>query len=348
VPDGTTSIDDVTFWDVRPLVDDRAFGPSRVNKEFVSQWEHLDLAVEQTTTSGTERRLAGYAYGELWSPVFGATRVGGRIRKGTPGGDPDYVDLLDSENQEPGFSLSSAGELYYVWLLFPEDLPRWVRYLDAAVGGVRVPSGTEGIAVVTTIGPYFDNPGVPVSPITLPGVTGLTNTVQRGRCILSSASTPGLAPGAAIVSGGWVYPEYGPSAIAPSGVSNDSIDEYLLNAGVDFPQNARTVIVRVRCTINGSSGNVFSYGTKITVQETLGGTLIAQASQKGLITVQTQGLLGSAGAIEFEAAIPRFAPWANEAASPSDDIFFTVTWALGGTYSSKTTPQLDVIGWEII
>ncbi len=174
VPDGTTSNDTITFWDVRPLVSDRARGPMATS--CADQLLSLDGTFDYLFA--TRAKLIGSA-----RAILNGREVGGQFRKTVPGSSVDYFDPLDADNQDTGTITDggiTAGDCVYIYVATPFVLPRWARYTDGPSG--RVPQAPKGILVASLIEASYE--GNPVSPIAMPASTGLgATTTAEAMCV---------------------------------------------------------------------------------------------------------------------------------------------------------------------
>lgn len=173
VPNGAGSNDDVTFWDVRPLVSDRRAQPFALTG-LNDTIQSLDGEVQRVGAGDV--RLRG-----MIRAFYGDRRAGGIFRRGTPGTDDDYVNIADAANIDtltPFAEPFGNPQNYYVYLMFPFGLPRWARYTDASSGS-RVPRAPRGILVVSLTPPvHFTN--APSASIGIPGFGNST----AGVCVM--------------------------------------------------------------------------------------------------------------------------------------------------------------------
>jgi hypothetical protein len=147
-PPASTSNDDMTFWDVRPLISDRVWAPFK-NAYTNPRLRRNYISIDRTAVAGK-----AFLIGQVDASVHFANngvdvgwyRLGGTMNRGTPGTD-GTCDLNDAANQS-----GALASPCYVYLLEPYGLPRWARYLDS-IAGTRVPRSPRGIPVVTTIAP---------------------------------------------------------------------------------------------------------------------------------------------------------------------------------------------------
>lgn len=185
VPNGSVTTDTVTFWDVRPVISDREHAWGEISILY-NKLSRSSFMIDEITNPGVIA-LNGEVLGTV-----GARRVGGTLKRGSPGTDDSFIDLADVANQEPGFTFPAANGIWFVYFLTPFGLPRWARYTDASTGQ-RTPRSPRGILVVSNTGTQHMT-GRPLGAIGLPSSTGLGGVSAEGLCIL--ASTTGLPNGA--------------------------------------------------------------------------------------------------------------------------------------------------------
>jgi hypothetical protein len=178
VPSGAASNNDVTFWDVRPMLSDRVYQPYGLTRD-LSTYETANMQLNDRDFA-SEVRLFG-----LFRGVHKGRRVGGYLRRGSVGTNQNYVDLLLAANQQNGGIGTSTG-VKFVYLAFPAGLPRWARYTDSASGS-RIPRAPKGIVILANTGPGYH--GRNTGTITLPTTMGLGNIVVAigdAMCIAAS------------------------------------------------------------------------------------------------------------------------------------------------------------------
>lgn len=178
VPPGSSNWQDVTFWDVRPLVADR-IRPTKTINETQRRYYEYDFRTDSHVHHG-------YAYSE-----YRGYLVGGRLMAAVPGpGDVEF-NANSSDNSTIGDTyqgpLSGTSDVGAnpVFLLFPAGLPRWARYSEGnAPGlGIRAPYGTRGILVAgraragTADYAKADEDGL-ATGVELPASTGLGGTAD--------------------------------------------------------------------------------------------------------------------------------------------------------------------------
>lgn len=171
VPLTATKNDDMTFWDVRPLLNDRVRSPFNLTQ---NRPRVLQQRTYATQAFGT-RLVTGIVDAES----IDGRRLGGRLRSGntqaTP--DADFVAASDAGNQAAGFA-PVVGRCWYLYLATPFGLPRWSRYTAAAP---RLPRAPRGFPIVSEIGPFED--GSPSAALALPTNSGLGSSTSNAVCV---------------------------------------------------------------------------------------------------------------------------------------------------------------------
>ena len=180
VPTGTTVWDTVTVWDVRPLISDNI-------SVFSSLWQTLPrrtkLLYSSSNNGSTNHIVNGVV--ELNFGTNTPFRIGGNLRRGSPGTDASTIDFSDSSNQEASINLSGSGLAFY-YLMLPFNLPRWARY-TGFTSGSRIPRSPRGIPVLSRVAPEAVI-GNPSGAITLPAVYGF-NGAATGNAICYGATS---------------------------------------------------------------------------------------------------------------------------------------------------------------
>lgn len=171
---GSTTNDNVEFFDVRPLVSDR---------------ENLTIGTlgydwRDSTYAGALNDLKGVV-----SAFLDGVRVGGAL--GTSEVNAAAFSPVSAVNQVSGFAIPGGSQFIYFYMLFPEGLPRWARYFPAA-SGVRLPSDFKGIPVAALTAPT--KLSVSSSNLLPPASTGLltaTPGYMFGLIATAAAGGPG-------------------------------------------------------------------------------------------------------------------------------------------------------------
>ena len=186
VPSGATSNDNVTFWDVRPLASDReryAFLQEPLGSSAGSIGEIYSVNGMVDRVSSTDVRFSGFFSGN-----FRGRRIGGTVRRCSPGTDTDYVNVADNANQAGAGGLAEPlSDPLYVYACFPKGLPRWAMYAPASAGA-RIPRGPSGILVTTDFKPnIFGRSTSGGGGVGLPNATGLggSATSDEALCVLT-------------------------------------------------------------------------------------------------------------------------------------------------------------------
>lgn len=267
VPNGATTCDQMTFWDVRPLVKDRETGlVSRVRA--LPNIEHLQYAVDCETAAG-QARMKGSAIA-----FYKGRMLGGRLRRGTPGTDEEYVDLEHADNLAQGFTITGSGYAYF-YLLTPFGLPRWARYTTGPSG--RVPRSPCGIMVVTNVAPqHLTN--APSAAINLPSSTGLGGSTTDGICVGTARQAGAGALDNLLASGKTILPD----STYTSSIAADSYDttqaQFTMTEGTTYPAGAKEILVYVDFVYNVPANSVININCQG-----------FQAAGPGLTAIQWQG-----------------------------------------------------------
>lgn len=263
VANGTVNNNTITFWDVRPLLNDRAYAPSALAvakpKIVKSQIAAITLA-----TAGGWIEAVG-------TPIAGVSRrLGGRLRSGGVVADAETINWSSADNQDSGFALV-ANRPYYLYLLTPFGLPRWARYTAA---GARVPRSPRGIPVFSNRAPTADGAPNPGNPVFLPTSTGMgTQNTDSGVCVAAGYVGSGPSIGGVYgdnENGFCLYssaandlttapgfpsdPLVIPSVSVVTGLSKVDCT-YTLTSATNYPPNARSLLLEfsVDLTFDGTA-----------------------------------------------------------------------------------------------
>lgn len=271
VPAVATTWDDVTVWDVRPLLCDRwAGGGSNVEKELpqiVRQLVKTDIPTVVSSV-GAEQRISGRIEGELlgW-------RVGGPIRSVVPGTQTDYVDVALTANQEGSGVVFDPTKHWYLYALFPYALPRWTRYGDPGVGG-RTPNGPRGLLVVSKTQPAFD--GTPTAKVAPPGSTNLQNGTYMAAgthpafCLAVGRVSNTSVPTGIVIDGVVARPAIDDFDSQVAGVVGASSTEFTLVVDEQFPDNARAIRAVMLLQITATGAAFYAVPGTFTVSDASG------------------------------------------------------------------------------
>ena len=232
LPAGTVSNDTITFWDVRPVLSDRAL-PGNLSLDYPPPLE----------TNGWLDSVAGPVStltGHTTCVDDSGRRLGGRLRRGSPGVDADTVVLTDTANADPTIVVA-VQKLVYLYLLTPFGLPRWARYTDFG-SGVRKPRSPRGIPLVSRVPP--NEMGLPSAPVTFPAVFGFgAATTTSGYCFGSTLMLAGAGYSSTSFSDRTVFNTKSPNFDFVTGVLIAGLDyKFTLTPGLHFPTNAKQIL----------------------------------------------------------------------------------------------------------
>jgi hypothetical protein len=236
VPTGTTTNNTITFWDVRPLLNDREFTPFSLSRDFpIVQRTNFDLVSSTSIMTGAIEAVAN------------GRRLGGRMRRGSPGTDAESINFSDAANQSPGYVIPASG-FVYVYLATPNSLPRWARYTDGPPG--RVPRSPRGIPIITTIAPTSLR-GTPSSAVALPTATGLGGSTTSAICVAAVPVDTGVIIGT--FGDGRVIWGNNSSLPSAAGVSAADLATFTITDGITHPANAKALWVAFRITFSAAA-----------------------------------------------------------------------------------------------
>jgi hypothetical protein len=361
VPAGCTAVDTMTFWDVRPMVNDRIFGVSSTAQDLPRRTK-LQYSLNQTG-SGTAARANGVVETTLGSQ--GKLRYGGRLQRGSPGTDNfGYVDFADPANQEAGLAVPGAtSQLIFFYLVTLFGLPRWARYTDfSSLSVLRFPRNPRGIPIASLVPPTHAY-GQPSSPIVLPAAFGLNGaSSSTGVCFGASTFLTPSGPGPGIIQGqatsdGWTNvsaPVFGATCTLTSNVGKGTLLE-----NVHFPAGASKIrvrfgvlltltgtidgqMVRFRPTfINGASDSVDAFTVNPTVFPNQ--VSVAYVDSQALNIGQPTGPSNVAVTWTFEVDLPDLYP---DQVPQSYDVNYSFAEAIfsGGSLSF---PSMWVTDWKM-
>ncbi len=243
LPAGAANNDAVTFWDVRPLVNDRARGPAQLTRR-LANYDQVQMTIDDISTPGVIR-----AFGSVDVHQRGR-RMGGVLRRGSPGTDDLWVDMLDAANQEDGFVMPADG-FVYLYLCSPLRMGRWARYTDAPAA--RLPRAPRGLLLVSTLPP--SNSGEPSNKLYLPAGYGLGTAqpvqTSEATCIAAAYSRGGTLRGG-LLDGRVLWLHRASAGLnglqLAAGAANTTNATFTLTEGTHYPANAKAIYVALRAT----------------------------------------------------------------------------------------------------
>jgi hypothetical protein len=343
VPGGSPASNDaITWWDVRPLVSDRVFPPFSKGAGSTRQSD-IDLAGDAFIVGGGVILLAGRVDVVPYDSVLGVPglrRLGGFIRRGTPGLDSASgifpgLDMNDAANQSATFT---GGGLNYVYLLEPGGLPRWSRYTDAASGS-RVPRSPRGIPVITSVAPASTYFAEPLNGVPLPASTGLGISAGMGCCIAVVNYTGAVVANFLTRRGQSINGAFGAGAsFAPSNQTTTAIT-FNLTPGVTHPAHAAFVDVTVQLTALQPANTVGQVTILSTILDNAGNSLAIHPNVGDNIPLAnpTGALLGISFPLKIRVPVdPLYA---------SQRIVIAGSFVGGGTFNSVSGNLMYVTGY---
>jgi hypothetical protein len=243
IPNGAASNDDCTFWDVRPMLEDRV-RTARVGTDDMLP-EIIDVEGRQLRTSSTDIKLNG-----RWTAVHKGRGIGGVFAGGCPGMSATEFALDDAANQSGTVDEFLTGHVY-VYACFPFGLPRWARYAEAP--SARVPGSPKGLLVSSYV--YATETGVPSAVVPLPASTGLVGDVEveEAVCvwIASQGSLTSFASGHCTNKVAMFQPQSGQSITSAAYAS--SAYDFSITEDV-WPPNAKAIYARMNTSVDVNAG----------------------------------------------------------------------------------------------
>lgn len=324
VPSSATSVDTMTFWDVRPLVKDRVEPP------FDSR--HVDQARVRANMfandhSAAETRIKGFS-----SSQIGCYRAGGQIQ---PVDSGLYFDARAAINHAAGYA-PTVGKPWFLYAVFPAGLPRWVQYLPSPATP-RIPFGPLGVIVVSDVGPSgYLGTGDVMNP---PAATGIGSS---GPCALLAAGVvgPGPVEQGFVMSEGLVLVSANVPITGPAAVAALSTDTYTLVANTHFPETARSVFLKIGTSFSGAGAGSFDQVHLTTYVLANDGTRLALAHDANVPIIYSGS--GTAS-YAFVVEVPR--AWlAAINGEPDSNLIVQVSWS---TIVTRSLQGVSVYGWRL-
>jgi hypothetical protein len=340
LPDPSENTEEMTFWDVRPVIRDRALRPYRGGNGQYTKLRTDMFYANNVTNPGVSVPVAGTIRGES---LQGYT-AGGTLFKGTPtatmgNGDVAYIDVLDVENQEPGFLPLAANQIYYLWACFPKWLPRWVRYTETISGAQRLPNGPKGIPVVSKTAPLSGFHNFPTAPIVMPLSTGLVDSASEAVCLAALPSSGAALPASARSDGEMTLFFDAAGSVLPTSTTAVK-DDYKLVEGTHFPPNARAVKVILQATFTGAPAGDVYLDEQLNMLHNGTSSIIGIDRHSSHYDLD----LGGNAVVIRTHVISRIPPAAG---NPGPDIEFSIDWNPTGAAVVKSAEQLRVVGWKL-
>lgn len=332
VPSTASMVDDMTFWDVRPLVTDRVDPPTA--RTYLRALQESPELLSDEITAGGETRVSG-----IVMTRSGAYLAGGVLNDGSVA----RIDVRAAANHGQAYA-PVEGALWHLYLVFPLGLPRWVRYVSS--GGLIGPGTLRGIPTVVHVGPasYAGTPtATSIAPPLSTGISGGHPAVHIASGIIGSGPAE-----RGIIADGRVHRFTGTAVGAAPAVlpaaSTDTTDRYELVANTHYPKTARSVIVRVATTFNGDAAAIAKWFRWLAVHPAG-----SPSEQLASIVLGGQHWTFPTPTVSFtdffdvEVPVP---PFQSGAGFASDNLQFTMLWSNTGT-TSRSGSSLQVIGWRL-
>jgi hypothetical protein len=269
---GATTCDQMDFWDVRPLANDRAYGLAKAEGDaapgslswtlgfFYAGAVYPDVRGQLYAGVVSSGLNANIVQGVVSARINGR-RVGGVVMRGTPGVDPtNYAsfDLSQAANQSPGLAslTSGSGALFYLYLCCPYGLPRWCLYTPPlATGGSwpggapRAPRAPRGVLVVSDVIPDANGSPSTSTSVPLPSAMFGASASCEGSFAVCVAAVPRR------VGGGYTawsmhdkfvswpsYAGFGSTALTLDGASTGQLVQFDTPAGFLPPMAVRAKV----------------------------------------------------------------------------------------------------------
>ena len=170
VPNGASDWNAVDLWDVRPMASDLLNTPFDIAQSTYPRSADESRDVEVLVLSAQ----TAYPYNNP-IPMIGNVdlqlinrKIGGKFAVDGSNLDLNNVDILEPTfytDLADGIGGAILSKAFYVWLVCPHGLPRWVKY-SPWTAGYRKPLSLRGLPVLSCAGP--DANGFPIRPLQLP------------------------------------------------------------------------------------------------------------------------------------------------------------------------------------
>jgi hypothetical protein len=339
VPSSSTSNDNCTFWDVRPLVADRratgAFSKSR------ERAIHLGGQCFTVGPTGTNENLQQGTY-ELID--LHGRKLGGRLRKTSPDTvDADNFDWDSADNWESG-TVPATNTPCFSYFLTPFGLPRWSRY---SATGTRLPRSPCGLVVLSTIGPNLF--GTPSSAISLPTSTGLGGSTSDGICFGHSRRTGGGGGKNRAFHQSNLVQRKGVEGVPSLAASSVGLGfaSFVPVPNTHFPQNAKAVWVKLivaRSLPNNTTESVAAAVWKWF----LVGNVLDSKTTGDLPAALYSNKTGGAIDVSYEVTVRLALPTEYPAATYTTPMLLQASWSAagGGTALTADSASIEIVAWE--
>jgi hypothetical protein len=327
VPTGTTTNDQITFWDVRPLVSNRIHQPHNLSSsdsiiDYVNGF--LDCSTAAHPKLGYTTRCSASDF--IGTTGNGLYRLGGYIN------DPGSFAALDVSSSNYQMSALGTGPVY-IYLAEPFGLPRWAWYSSAAFGS-RVVRSPKGVLILSTTPPL--GTGTPSTALTLPPSLGFASTTGKAICIAVTHATANAVDGAFFANNKTQFASKyvssgnnSPIFTASAGTIASPNATFAMVSNTNYPPNARALIVEFNLVVSTTfAADPIFY--LFNLVDSLGNsTEVGQAS--AYVTSATNANLVCTLRI----------PWGASSGTPS------LAAKITGSTATLVSATAQVIGWEL-
>lgn len=322
VPSGAVSNDGVTFWDVRPLLNDFVRATHQVRAAFPT--------ARRRHTYATDDGAGNWNVKGVVELELAGRRVGGNLCPTASGATALRVDA-GGGLQEPGFSVVSNLP-WYLYLAFPFGLPRWAKYSPSS-SGARTPLSPRGIPVFTQKVPAGLS-GLAGSAISLPTATGLGGSTSNAIVAVAGMFEGAFFSGSV---GGAVVESIARNQVTPSSGNNTANPVYALTAGVHFPPNAVAICISAWTTVALAGGTITTFNRDLQLRNVSESELYSAIQVYGTAASPAGGSFTDAfeGWLQVPPSLPSGAPAA---------FHVLVQYLNSGTYSAQ---KIFVKGWQL-
>lgn len=259
IPNAAASNNNCSFWDVRPMLEDREQVSRKLTNAVPPERDVLIAKLERS--SGVSAALNG-----IWSASNKGRKLGGQFRSSAAGAyDGPGINVADTPNQSTSITEPIADHVF-LYACTPFGLPRWARY---QFGGARVPLTPKGLLVVSTVKP--DNVGRPQAVIPLPASWGL-----NGNCAVDDAVCVTMLP--ARDAGNWgsfdtsndqSHSSFGEMGEVTGNVDGGSGFEIAIPEAM-WPRNVRFLWVELEATFTIPANSAYEFSEIVNVEPSSG------------------------------------------------------------------------------
>lgn len=329
VPSAAASNNDVTFWDVRPLLSDMANGTHIVRETWAGARRQQGSAIDETGAGAWRAR-------GIFELELSGRRVGGELAP--TGSGTTYLDLTSASVQEPGFA-AVASTPWYVYLAFPFGLPRWAKYSPSSVG-YRVPVVPRGIPIFTQSKVPAGLSGKAGSAISLPTDTGLGSSTTEAIVAMAGVFGAGPAWCNSVMSDGWTVHNVPAILLAAVSGNNSSAPVFNLVGNTSYPAHASALRLKFTSTLTIASTTVLSVVRTVIVTDNTGSTTVFTWRRSSTEV----GPVAGSFLDEFELDVP-LVP--NLPGGAAQTLKVGLTYSVGGGAPTYSSQGVYVMGWRL-